>query len=509
MDFGSLFVPPELLTNIVEELPLTDIKSLRQVCHTLSDVATQFLFQELYISCRLKDRENFTKVSEHPIFSRSVQRVIYDSTNISRSGRFQGHCKNKASYERFFHAGGNLRGGKQYTKAAVQRGFLTMEELYRQQAALAAYHGDEMTHQKDQGTRPNDFSEILRDINRFPEVVKFLPDDLARLVHALPRMPNIWCFEISDCRYAQNRRRYRHRDANNSIENRDVTFWIKNEGTRGIDEVIIDPRPWPSNHEEDHDEESDEDTDWDLSWYRGFFVLTQAASITKMRNLERFEVRRDCAGSGLPLEIFYMPSGQLRHTMNAFANLKSIELKIAGPDQWQYYPSPSTLSQVLASAKQLEYLDLRLNVSYETFDSGTLPFDQLLGDPYWPKLRHATFSNMSLTQSPFLRFFIKHHQTLRSLRLEQVCLALEFTQGDEEATYSRLGRILQSIALDDSVLSSFTFRSGGYIGTPIRIHCCDAAAMPNFLKSWDVNKPAFSCPQYEDHMWDEEYYYVK
>ena len=511
MDFGSLFVPPELLTTIVEELSLTDIKSLRQVCHTISDVATQFLFQELYISCRLKDRENFTKVSEHPIFSQSVRRVIYDSTNISRAGVFQGHCKNKGSYARVFHPGGALRGGKEYTKAAVQRGFFSMEELYRQQSALAKYREDELTLEKDRDTRPKDFSKILRNVDRFPEVAKFLPDDLVRLVQGLPHMPNIWCFEVSDSRYAQNRRRYRHRDANNSIGNRDVTFWIKNEGTRGIDEVIIDPRPWPSNHEESHNEESDEDPDWDLSWYRGFFVLTQAASITKMKNPERFEVQRDCAGSGLPLEIFDMPSRQLRHTMNAFANLKFIELKISGPDQWRWFPLPrSALSNVLASAKQLEYLDFRLDESYETWQSGTLPFDQLFGDPYWPKLRQATFSNMSLSQSPFLRFFIKHHQTLRSLRLEQVCMAYEFTEWNEEVTYSRLGWILKSMALDGSVLSSFTFRSGvGYRDAPIRIHCCDAAAMPNFLKSWDANKSAFSCPQYEEHMWDEEYWYLK
>lgn len=500
MDFGFVFIPPELLANIVRDLPLRDIKSVRRVCHILGDVATPFLFVELYISSHLTDRENFTAVSEHPIFSQSVQKVIYDSTNISPEDVWEDIRMSKASYTRFFHAGGYGRGGKRYTKAAVRRGYRSFEASYKQQAALAEYSDDELTHPNEAGTRPHDFSSILEDVDRFPEVARFLPDDLVRLARGLSRMPNIRHFEISDRRHARNSNRYRHRYADVSQHGiNHLTFWIKNEGTRGIDEVIMDPRPWPGSHEK-YDVSG-----WGPSWYRGFYVLTQAASITKMKTLESFEVHRDCTASGLSLLVFSMPPRQLHHTANAFANLKSIKLKIQNIEGVLEYPE-SSLSRVLASAQQLECLDIRVDEAYEAWVEGTTTFEKVIGDLYWPKLHQATFGYMTLSESSFLPFFRKHRHILRSLHLEQVHLPFP-----TDASFPpQWARIFQAMALDGSALSCLTLRSERpHLPSPICVHCCHAAAMQSFLKSGGVEKPVIPCPRPDEHMWDEEFRCLK
>ena len=492
MDLGSSYVPPELLVNIIRNLPREDIKNLRRVCTKLNCFAAPFLFERLYISSRLKDRETFTAVSEHPIFSQSVQKVIYDSTNIA------GIRMTRVAYSSFFHpADGFFRGGKKYTKAAVRRGYSSFEASYLQQIRLAGFCGDELTHPEDRYTLPDGFSLLLEDLDNLYKLAKFLPDDLVRLVQGLPRMSNVRHFEISDRRHSRNLQHYAHRYPDGDADGlKDITFSIKNEGTRGIDEVILDPRPWPSSFEE-YDIPG-----WSLSWYRGFHVLTQAASMIRMKTLESFEVQRDCRASGLTLQLFNLLPRQLHHTTNAFSSLKSLSLKVhtlyADSNQ-DFEDNLCRLSQVFASAKQLECLDFRLDMIPD-FEFDVIPnFEKIIGGLYWPKLHKVTFGYMNLTEPSFLNFFNKHCQTLRSLRLEEILLPEEIQ--NPSAVWEK---IFRGMALVNSALSCFTFQSSEYNKPYSYIHYCNASELQSFLSAGGSAKIPSSCQQKEEHKQDDD-----
>lgn len=492
MDLGSSYVPPELLVNIIRNLPREDIKNLRRVCTTLNSFAAPFLFETLYISSRMKDREIFTAVSEHPIFSQSVQKVIYDSTNIA------GIRMTRAAYSSFFHpATGLFRGGKTYTKAAVRRGYSSFQASYLQQIRLAGFCGDELTHPDDKHTLPDDFSLLLEDLDNLYGLAKFLPDDLVRLVQGLPRMSNVRHFEISDRRHSRNLQRYAHRYPDGEGKDlRDVTFSIKNEGTRGIDEVILDPRQWPSSFEE-YDIPG-----WSLSWYRGFHVLTQAASMIRMKTLESFEVQRDCRVSGLTLQLFNLLPRQLHHTTNAFSSLRSLSLKVhtlyADSNQ-DFQDNLSRLSQVFASAKQLECLDFRFDMIPE-FEFDIIPdFERIIGGLYWPKLRKVTFGYMNLTKPSFLKFFNKHCRTLRSLRLQETLLP-DGTQ-NPSAVWEK---IFQGMALVKPALTCFTFQSEECTKPYYYIHYCNALELQRFLRAGGPAKIKSSCQQEDEHEQDDD-----
>ena len=128
MDFGSSYLPAEIVTNILRRLPNEDNKNVRLVSKSLSGVATWFLFETVYISTKLRDRKVFTAVSEHPVFSQAVKEVVYESTNIALAEDDYTFDPNRSSYTRFINFRLNSRylSGprmKRFSKSSIQRGF--------------------------------------------------------------------------------------------------------------------------------------------------------------------------------------------------------------------------------------------------------------------------------------------------------------------------------------------------------------------------------------------------
>lgn len=490
-------MPLEILTNIIRNLPLKDIKNLRQACRTLDSIAVHFLFKEIYLSSQLRDRERLTAVSEHPIFSKSVEKVIYDSTFITPRSLFANGRMNKSNYLNTCYPG---LGGKDYTRVAVLRGFQSFEASYLQQETLADYDDDELTHRRFEDSHPSNFSSLLESIEDFPKVAQFLPDDLIRLVQSLPRMPNVRHFEISDCRYTRDPDRYRRQCVlGGSSSVRDMTFCIRNEGTRGVEEVILDPRPW-------FDQDEVGRMRIMSSCFRGFYVLTQAASMTKRENIESFRVLRDSTESGLPSQTFFMRTRQLYHAEQAFCYLKSIKLKICHVDMVHPF-SPNRFSTILASAKQLKDLDICLDHKSSPASRNKIPtFNKIIGIQYWPELRSATFGSMNLGDASFLHFCRNHRHTLTSLRLERVSLPSNLTdQPDDGAPpLPKWHRMFKAMAHPDSVLSVFTFRDIDASETEYLHSCGDRDALYNFLESGGASTLPTSCLQGKHEVLDEE-----
>lgn len=491
MDFGRNFVPPEILVEIIQCLPKKDIKSVRQTSKGLHDIATRYLFDSLYISSKFKDREAFTAISEHPVFRHLVTELVYDSTNISFLEGQEQFNLNKTSYTRFLTGCQSSPRPIEFSKAALGRGFKSFALRFEEHQNLAEYDGEELTHwspfrRPPESRRSDDsFSSLLMDKSNLPAVVNYLPDDLVRLLKGIPRMPNLKHFVISDTRYAKNTKHRVHSCWDyEGGDIRELTLTINNKGVRGADEIILDPRPWPSRLEEWPP------VDCDRTWYRGFPVLMQAASMLNMTTLESFTVERDCPKSGISHIMFHMSPQRLCHTMNAFSHLKTIQLKIHTMRfegiRWRDTALSGCLARVLEAARHLQDLDLRLD-SLSCEEDCLVPLGKIVGVGCWPSLRKVALANMalSLDQNGFLQFFDRHRQTLRDLYVEDVAILSDIwpSNNGPEQIHEHWVQTFRSMANGDIRLRNFSFLDTRF---PLKhnlgpFHSCDSATIAKFL----------------------------
>ncbi|MCJ1423268.1 hypothetical protein MMC29_001150 [Sticta canariensis] len=518
MDCGSLYLPVEIVANIIRHLPTEDQKNIRLVSKDLSVITAPFLFESVYISARLKDRETFTTVSEHPVFSQLVKEVVFDSTNIAFTEGEDRFLANRASYTRFLDTQLGSSTGTKYSKASFRRGFKIFLDDFYEQSNLARYTGDDMTRitHYPQYSPPANFSSLIMEQKNHGDLVNYLPDDLVRLVCGLPRMPKVRRFKITDCRYLKNSecrkpiyRLWQNHDNSLSVS-------VKNEGVRGIDKVILNPRPWPNKHERA------ESMGCNRSWYRGFFVLTQAASMTNMATLASFTVERACAMSGLSQVVFSMSQRELYHTMNAFSNLTTIRLKIQTGtlhgNTWGEGMCRGDLAQILGAAKHLQILELRMN----EVNINAVSFTKFIGTHTWPNLRDFTLATviLELDGNGFLKFFERHRTSLRSLWLEEVMVVtkeqagamwtevamediVRFAIGENEPSGSYWNETLMAMASDAVALTEITYfqnnrgpRTSGWV-----FHSCNPVTVFDFLRSGGQNRPVVPCQHRARKYW--------
>lgn len=493
MDFGRKFVPAEILVEIIRRLLKKDIKSIRQTSKCLHAIATRYLFASLYISSRLKDREAFTAISEHPVFRHLVTQLVYDSTNISFLEGQEQFNLNKTSYTRFLTGCQSSPRPIEFSKAALGRGFKSFAVRFEEHQTLAEYDGEELTHWSpfrrppDSRSSDGNFSSLLMDKSSLPAVANYLPDDLVRLLKGIPRMPKLKHFVISDTRYAKNTKHRVHSCWDyEGGDIRELTLTINNKGVRGADEIILDPRPWPSRLEEWPP------GDCDRTWYRGFPILMQAASMLGMTTLESFTVERDCPKSGISHIMFHMSPQRLHHTMNAFSHLKTIQLKIHTTDfegmRWRDTVANGSLAHALEAARYLQDLDLRLDsLSCET--DYLVPFGKIVGSGCWPYLRKVALANLALKldQNGFLQFFNRHHQTLHDLWVEDVVILSDTWPicNRPKHIHENWVQTFQSMGNDDIQLRKFSFLDTHFVSENNlgSFRSCNTATIVRFFSS--------------------------
>ena len=458
MDFGPSYVPAELLVAVIQMLPVVDLKRIRQVCRGLDAVASQFLFESIYISTQLRDRENLTSISNHPTLSQTVKEIIYDSTYVCITNPLTGQRLNKTNYLELFSFVDET-----ISKAAIGRGFNRFQACLRDQMDIIAYCGEDLTNPRDAAALPANFSSLLEDHRSHAAVAIYLPEVLVRLVDALPKLPNTRRFAVSDRRHTKNRKHRSFAFRDDGIRGApNLTYSIQNKGIRGWDAAVLDPRPWPEPGEND-------DPKSDRSWYRGFSVLMQAASMTNMNRLESFKIECDSERSGLSHSILDMSSSELHHAINVFRNMRTIDLKIdsktvgdrrpgmTGDQTWPRTLESGSIAKILSAATHLETLKLELEDAFCDTPGEIPSLTNLLGTETWPHLRHLRLGHMVLHENQFLKFFNRQCHTLQSLRLEQIALFPDrwVTEREENSTCRRWGNIFRTMAANHIVLTSF------------------------------------------------------
>ena len=499
MDFGRSHLPAELLVAVVRGLPVADLKNLRLVCKDLDAVASQFLFETIYISTQLRDRENLTSISAHATFGPTVKEIIYDSTYFSSMNPLERRRFNKTSYTRLFWGMGYRLTETAYTKAAIERGYGHFEACLEDQVDLAAYCGENSTKPTDSASLPTNFSSLLEDPRSHAAMANYLPDDLRRLVEAIPKMPNVKHFAVSDRRHTRNLKHH----VVDLIAETGITFSIHNKGIRGLNAVVLDPSPWP-------------ESDYllgpgDRRWYRGFSVLMQAASMTKMEKLESFNVQCDSDCSGLSHSILNMSSSELHHTSNAFRNLRRISLKIDSKpvidgeglvffELWSASLASGSIAKILGTATHLEHLELMLDDSFDEPPNAVDAFAKFIGTTTWTHLRSLGLGHMVLHENEFLDLFNRHRQTLQSLRLDQVNLFPETrtTQSPENNNKHSWYGTLRAMAVDTIALTSFDMHFHDWLALGsgsaacINHHARGAANVLQFLQAGGVETKRLS-----------------
>lgn len=488
MDFHGSFVPPEILLAIVKLVSRRDISNLRQVCKTLNEYSTRFLIRRVYLSTHWKDRENLTRISQHPVLSKSVEEIVYDATN------YEDYWLDLRYYQEFFGGGKSPCIGEQsYTKISVTRGHALYKQAYSDQAMLAEYCKPFLTRSMDDDTRPSDFEAMLFDPQYLYQVAEFLPDDLLRLVRALPRMPNVTHVTLSDRRWTKHHSRYHHLDDWAPATCPEYTFAIQNEGSKGLEAVVLDPRPWPSQHE-------DFPPMYDRDWYRGFRVITQALAMTRNRSVTHFDVKRGQPSSGLAWEMFDIPLRDGRALSISFRHLRSIVLQLdtSNPDGLANKTSKSFLPSCLASAYGLEQLTIELEEDVSEVDTKVTSFTGLMGQHHWQHLRSVSFAHITFPMKEFLVFLLRHRVSLRSLALGNVFMEPESWASamDRESLY-QCEILFQSMAQCKLNLETLTVRTGTYYGmTGSWYHACNADAVLKLLHSggqWCQERPLVRC----------------
>lgn len=71
-------LPDELLAATLEYLPKLDLKLARLACVRWSNVGAEMLFSRVYFAPRRGVIESFSKITAHPIFSKTIKEIVYD-----------------------------------------------------------------------------------------------------------------------------------------------------------------------------------------------------------------------------------------------------------------------------------------------------------------------------------------------------------------------------------------------------------------------------------------------
>ncbi|KAL8934416.1 MAG: hypothetical protein Q9216_005926 [Gyalolechia sp. 2 TL-2023] len=495
MNFQGSFVPSEVLRTIVMLLPCEDIRNLRRVCRVLNFFSAKHAVRRIYLSAHWKDRENLTLISQHPDFSKSVEELVYDSTNCEE------HLTDLDAYKKLFGLGTlHHQNGQSYTELSVIRGHALYHQIWSEQASLKEYRGPHLTKPMDDIARPTKFEAMLCAPHLFSQVMEYLPDDLVRLVRALPRMPRLRRITLADCRWTTHPDRHQVAQDGKDSLGRPSTFSIHNKGRRGLDAAVLDPRPWPEITEEFNPA-------FDRDWYRGFRVITQALAITKNHHVEYLGIERDGFASGLSWTMLQLSPPETIILCSSFRHLKTIELKIdttSPPSKGQLASGSNfCLAAALASAHDLEHMAIHFDRQDYFGERDVTSFNGLIGSHHWPWLKSVSFADIVFLEEDVLSF-LAHHKWLRTIVLDHILIVTNQSDESERDTTCQWKDIFRYMASHMFVLQSLTVNANPRCDwSQSHFHACNLKDVRKLLKSGGEDPPSITCSHDIEHNLNE------
>lgn len=461
MDIGSIHLPLETLSLIFSHLKpdfyqreIKHLQNARLVCRSFHDAASPFLITKVWISSDVKDWERLGQIAGHPVFGKCVREVEYDGAYYETGFLSQrdyvdalGSASNPRTREFTCACDG---WAVTYTKAAVLRGHREYKRRFLHQEQLEVYSGDHMTNLFSTRDHPPGLTQMIEACD-VDGLEAHLPSNLICLVRALRSMTRVNRLVFTGDVKRGSRHYWHHSDLSKLRYSDCFSFTIENEGIRGQDKVIIDPRPWPDSQTEPMDN----------PWcYRGFHVLTQAASMVGRSALTSFTATACGYGirNGIGHWAFRMSPIQLKHARNTFRNLTEVELQIA-TNEYNGYPllgstiNNGNVALCLGAAKGLKTLDLAFDSPY----TEVRHLETILGKDVWPSLYDVSLKNFYVRQEHLMSFLLRHKASLRKLYLEYMLLQFSdygSEEFDEPVTWKNAYRQMSELSLEELTISS-------------------------------------------------------
>lgn len=412
---------------IASYLPTAAIRNIRLSCKAGNDEVSPFLLQSIYLSAQQQDLGNLTKISEHPVFSKTVKKIVFDGTTYVLP------MLTRRKYLSLFrpknHRGDNL----QFSNAAILRGYPVYRDRWLAHITALARFGFLRVNPLLDPVYFFSKSWVFGvDFLPKPKNLNLMPIFRMGLEEALKRMPRVTQFAVSDQRWLNHRQHYRHVTGRERTIYEVLSFSVHSKGINGQDQVVLDPGPWPcwKIHEEANIYEQDDVfeqgkfmnqlkfTESNLIWIRGLFQLLKAAVMSNMQKLNHLEIEVQSKWAGLSDSRLGPQDSKLLYT--AFANLKTVQLRVHHHRYGQDASGlTSSVAIALTSAKQLEHLevDFVADSVWRNTDVSKLGNQR---EKIWPKLHTVKLSSMLLVQDQFQDFLRLHAQSIKHISLTTI-----------------------------------------------------------------------------------------
>ena len=245
---GLMTLPYETASQIHNYPDVDSIRSLRLTCSKNNVIASPFLIRAAWISPRCEDWIILQSISRHPVFSKCVREIRYDGTH---------YRSDLEDFEAF-----KIRATKfvllfQGTRLSFD---LTPSELY-------------LSHKKWTNVYMKQ-CELRSQTTRESE-------DVMRLAHTLPQLPNVTSFVFSDLRWESLLEKLQRQCKHSVAYFQSRSLQLKSAVILYQRKLLSSGQMWPA-------AEWNTDRSWEL--YRGFWVFPQAAFILDMKRLQSFSL---------------------------------------------------------------------------------------------------------------------------------------------------------------------------------------------------------------------------
>lgn len=377
--------PDELLVQVLNYLPKSDLKSARLTCTRYGRIGAQWLFQRVYFAPRKAAIDTFLNISANPTFARTVTELVYDARLFLPE--LTAYKAFKAAFDKHipdeddgYGAGGDQAGdGTESTDNDDDT-----ESLPRSVKPDRNWIGSESYHE----ALANDLVRYTRLVDQQQKILGNRKEYKA-LLTGLDKFPNITTVVILDevTQWGEL-----------SLRDEDHSWYTERSRHEA---TVLAPSPWTQQMHPIGATTKKADV-------RGIHNLILAASVhcQKLKELQLASIR-----SYAPTNIFEMDEATYDKACSMVPRLTSLKMNLTvsgiGDEDWQ--EQHSCLKGFLSEARELRCCQINGRISIHVFN-----------DTIWPHLETLHWGDLGLSAAEFKNFTQAHKGTLRELKLRNI-----------------------------------------------------------------------------------------
>ena len=442
----TVYLPCELKAAVLAQLEKRDLKSVRLVSKEWNAVATEPLFDRVYISCWAQDMEAFKNITSHPVISASVRELVHDVSLFQKKMRFKDYVDGITQNVDFM---------KKLSRpdAPLDSADVQMNEFYRYCERRNIVTGRlYKRHKKDRFLvegyqKYRDFSAFE---SHYSESGGFF-DDVCRGLASLNNLRSVvhghsfWDHALYGNHFFKtpNSNNLHGTSSGSPLSRVWNPFHLRPEGWRRL---------------------------IDVEYGRSqigvrFHTLTRAICATG-KKISSLQISDSPSGEGLPLQALTAPNltyGDYRHLMTAYSGLRCLDILITTDEVNYRYPL-TVLSELLDRTCGLRRLSLHFYKSNSRPLLYKIPFDEMFpAHSSWPGLTELSLSGLAIGGRDLMLLLIRHAR-LRRLRL----CGIDLPDGTWEAVVEGMRRLPR---LTELTLKNALTHCGGTNFIPRRPGC--------------------------------------